>query len=78
MYNPSLSQESRYEPASVIPVKKDSSLIDWLAATGRLIPREIVEVIEILDPIEELEIPDPIYSDDLYDDDDMAIEADED
>lgn len=79
MYNPSLSQESRYEPASVIPVKKDSSLIDWLVATGRLIKRETVEVIETSDPIEELEISEPIDSDDdLYDDDDMAIQVDED
>jgi hypothetical protein len=40
MYNPSLRQESRYEPATVIPLKKDSSILDWLAANGRLIARE--------------------------------------
>ncbi|MGK7950928.1 MAG: DUF3134 domain-containing protein [Xenococcaceae cyanobacterium] len=40
MKNPALSQELRYEPASVIPLKQESSLIDWLKANNRLIPRE--------------------------------------
>lgn len=81
MYNPSLSQEPRYEPASVIPVKKDSSLIGWLAATGRLIQRDIVEVKKTPDVDEELEISDFINSDDaLYEDDEMEmdLEIDED
>jgi hypothetical protein len=40
MKNPALHQETRYEPASVIPLKQDSSLLDWLESNGRLIPRE--------------------------------------
>lgn len=39
--NPSLRQEPRYEPASVIPLKQDGSLLDWLEANNRLMPREV-------------------------------------
>lgn len=41
--NPALVQEPRYEPAIVIPLKQEASLLDWLQANNRLIPREIVE-----------------------------------
>ena len=41
--NPALSQEPRYEPAIVIPLKQESSLLDWLRANNRLIPREPAE-----------------------------------
>jgi len=40
MDNPSLRQEPRYEPAKVIPLKQEGTLIDWLIATNRFIPRE--------------------------------------
>ncbi|MFP4134671.1 MAG: DUF3134 domain-containing protein [Halothece sp.] len=40
MNNPSLRQEARYEPATVIPLKQDTSLIDWLKAKNRLMPEE--------------------------------------
>ncbi|MGV2830246.1 DUF3134 domain-containing protein [Myxosarcina sp. GI1(2024)] len=43
MKNPALLQEPRYEPAIVIPLKQEASLLDWLQASGRLIPREPVE-----------------------------------
>ena len=41
--NPALVQEARYEPAIVIPLKQEASLLDWLKANNRLIPREAVE-----------------------------------
>jgi hypothetical protein len=44
MKNPALHQEARYEPATVIPLKQDLSLLDWLERNGRLIPREEQEV----------------------------------
>ncbi|MGB3693740.1 MAG: DUF3134 domain-containing protein [Spirulinaceae cyanobacterium] len=40
MHNPSLTQETRYEPAKVIPLKQEVSLLDWLEANGRLIARD--------------------------------------
>ncbi len=41
--NPALVQEARYEPAIVIPLKQEASLLDWLKANNRLIPREPLE-----------------------------------
>jgi len=43
MNNPSLRQEPRFEPAVVIPLVGEGSLLDWLQASGRLIPRDIEE-----------------------------------
>ena len=43
MNNPSLRQEPRYEPATVIPLKQDTSLLDWLEQNNRLMPRESLE-----------------------------------
>lgn len=41
--NPALVQEARYEPAIVIPLKQEASLLDWLKANNRLIPREAAD-----------------------------------
>ena len=80
MQNPSLRQEPRYEPARVIPVNKDSSIIEWLERTGRLIPREKEERELILE--DELELSEFMDSDDTYDididDDGDEIVIDED
>lgn len=74
---PSLRQEPRYEPAAVIPLKKDSSLLDWLEATGRLIMREPVEEIPAPVADEELELENFIDTDDsFYDEDDDSIDLD--
>lgn len=45
--NPALVQEPRYEPAIVIPLKQEASLLDWLKANNRLIPREQIEAEKI-------------------------------
>jgi hypothetical protein len=45
MYNPSLRQEPRHEPAAVIPIKQEASILDWLEANGRLLARD-----EVVDP----------------------------
>ncbi|NJL83676.1 MAG: DUF3134 family protein [Chloroflexaceae bacterium] len=45
MKNPALHQEPRYEPAKVIRLKQDTSLLEWLQSSGRLIPREEKEVV---------------------------------
>ena len=76
MYNPSLSREPRYEPAAVIPVKQDSSILNWLEATNRLIPREHEESKTSLE--EDAEISDLIEVDDSYDDDDDSLSLDDD
>lgn len=54
MQNYSLRQEPRYEPAVVIPLKQETSLLDWLEANGRLIPRDPQESEGFLDEDEEI------------------------
>ncbi|MCU0544937.1 MAG: DUF3134 domain-containing protein [Oscillatoriaceae cyanobacterium Prado104] len=43
MYNPSLRQIPRHLPAEVIPLKQQSSLLDWLESTNRLLARDSQE-----------------------------------
>jgi hypothetical protein len=38
--NPALKQQPRYEPAPVIAVQRDTSILEWLEAQGRLIDRD--------------------------------------
>ena len=42
-YNPSVRQIPRENPADVIPLQRDSSILNWLEGTGRLIPREPID-----------------------------------
>ncbi|NES81357.1 MAG: DUF3134 domain-containing protein [Moorea sp. SIO2B7] len=76
MYNPSLRQEPRYEPATVIPLKQESSLLDWLEANGRIIPREVQEKVnDIEDDVEISELMD--VDDHDFVDDDHSDDQDE-
>ncbi|MBJ7899119.1 MAG: DUF3134 domain-containing protein [Cyanobacteria bacterium RI_101] len=77
MYNPSLRREPRTEPAAVLPITRETSLIDWLESSGRMIARAPEEVkIEI--PEEDEEITE-LMGDDGFDDmdDDLDL-SDED
>lgn len=76
MENPALQQEPRYEPASVIPLKQDLSLIDWLKANNRLIAREQADSNDINygegeDITEFIDVDDNDYDDDDDDSDDL-------
>ncbi|MDJ0583051.1 DUF3134 domain-containing protein [Crocosphaera sp.] len=74
--SPAISQEARYEPAAVIPVKQDSSIINWLEATNRLIYREQEETKGQVE--EDAEISDLIDVDDNYDDEeDIDLESED-
>jgi Protein of unknown function (DUF3134) len=70
-YNPSLREEPRGQRAAVIPVRQESSILDWLENTGRLLAREPSETVY---PGDEEEINEFIAEDDnsfdLDDDDD--------
>ncbi|MEL6470817.1 MAG: DUF3134 domain-containing protein [Cyanobacteria bacterium J06614_10] len=72
-YNPSVSQLPREKPAGVIPLQRDSSILNWLEGTGRLIPREPVD--SVGDEPEPEELADLMGTEDKDDDDD--IEDDE-
>ncbi len=43
-YNPSLREEPRSQRAAVIPLKQESSILDWLESTGRLLARDSQDV----------------------------------
>lgn len=69
--NRALTQEPRYEPAAVIPLKRETSLLSWLESGGRLLPREKVEERRATNDASEEDIADLIDGDDKdYDDDD--------
>ena len=74
MKNPALRKEKRYEPAPVIPLKQDGSLLDWLDENGRIIYREdkVIEKVSL----EEEEISD--LSDLIEDQDDDFDDEDTD
>jgi len=68
MYNPSLREEPREQLAEVIPLKQETSLLDWLENNNRLIARETNEK-DFTDDDEE--ISDLMGADnDQYEDDD--------
>lgn len=75
MYNPSLREESREQLAPIIPVQRETSVLDWLEQTNRLLARDVSEE-DVLDDEEEISelmgVDDSDYDDD--DDDDIADE----
>ncbi len=78
MLNSPLREEPRNQRAAVIPLKQESSLLDWLQANGRLIARDHLEP-DFQD--EEEEISEFLGGDDgidYLDDDDDDISLDED
>jgi hypothetical protein len=40
MENRALREEPRNQPAAVIPLQRDASILDWLEGTGRLLARD--------------------------------------
>ncbi|MCF4967124.1 DUF3134 domain-containing protein [Nostoc sp. CMAA1605] len=41
--NPAIHEEPRYQPAPIIPLKQEESLIDWLQNSGRLISSSTID-----------------------------------
>lgn len=73
MYNPSLREEPRDQLADVIPLKQESSLLDWLETNNRLLARESEEDFYLED---EEEISELMGVDDSTYDDDDDLDAD--
>lgn len=69
VYNPSLREEPRSQRAAVIPLKQESSILDWLENTGRLLARDSNDF-DYLDDEEEIA--------DLMAGDDGSFEIDDD
>jgi hypothetical protein len=78
MYNPSLREEPREQLAEVIPVRQETSLLDWLETNDRLLARESQDLsfLEDEEEISELMGVDDAHFDD--DDDDLDPDLDED
>ncbi|BAY76181.1 hypothetical protein NIES25_26300 [Nostoc linckia NIES-25] len=79
MLNSPLREEPRNQRADVIPLKQESSLLDWLQSNGRLIARDVYER-DFQDDEEEIDslmgVEDGIGDYDLDDDDDIGIAED--
>jgi Protein of unknown function (DUF3134) len=60
--NPALKQQPRYEPAPVIAVQRNTSILEWLESQGRLIERD-----ERDPSVSTLDLPNS--EDELFDDD---------
>ncbi|MGH7999604.1 MAG: DUF3134 domain-containing protein [Brasilonema sp.] len=77
MLNSPLHEVPRNQRATVIPLKQESSLLDWLQSSGRLIARDVHES-DLQDDEEEisefLSTEDGIGEYDFDDDDDSAPE----
>jgi hypothetical protein len=70
--NPALSAYPRSQPAPVIPVSANASMLDWLETTGRLIQREASELPGYEEEEEEIsELMDG--GDNSFDDDDDDV-----
>jgi hypothetical protein len=79
MLDSPLREAPRNQRAAVIPLKQESSMLDWLRLGGRLIARDVQET----DSREDVEVisdflgaDDGIGDIDYDDDDDVAIEED--
>jgi len=73
VYNPSLREEPRDQRAAVIPVQQESSILDWLEESGRLLAREVQEVeVGVTEDVDDINqfISEDDNSFDLDDDDD--------
>jgi phosphopantothenoylcysteine synthetase/decarboxylase len=76
MYNPSLREEPREQLAEVIPVKQETSLLDWLEASDRLLAREALDD-GFLDDEEEISELMGVDDSSYDDDDDIAEDLDD-
>lgn len=79
MLNSPLREEPRNQRAAVIPLKQESSLLDWLQSSNRLIAREVQDpdFSSSEDDVEALMgVEDGGIDYDIDDDDDTPIEDD--
>ena len=65
--NPSLRQEPRYAPASVLDLEQNTSLLEWLEENNRIIYREKVEETEEMSDDQDIS---ELMDEDGFDDDD--------
>ena len=76
MKNPSLRQEPRYAPASVIALEQTTSLLEWLEDNGRIIYREKKEEDLIDEMVDDQELSELMDDDGFEEDDDDSDDLD--
>ncbi|WP_414549974.1 DUF3134 domain-containing protein [Anabaena sp. CCY 0017] len=79
MLNSPLSEEPRNQRAQVIPLKQESSMLDWLQFQGRLVSRKAQETDfsqQEAEISELLSTEDGIEDFDMDDDSDVSIDDD--
>lgn len=75
LYNPSLREEPIDQPAAVISTKHETSILDWLESTGRLLARDEAiaqDYSEEAEDIDGLVGVDEVGYEDDFDDDDIG------
>jgi hypothetical protein len=74
--NPALKQQPRYEPAPVIAVQRDTSILEWLEAQGRLIDRD--ERDPAVSALDQPNLEEELFEDDnSYQEDDDSDDVDD-
>ncbi|WP_088890566.1 DUF3134 domain-containing protein [Leptolyngbya ohadii] len=78
MRNPALHEVPRDQPAPVIPLQRDASILDWLESSGRLLSRDGSDY-DYRDDEEEINelMAGEDNSFDLDDDDDDVLDLDD-
>ena len=74
--NPALKQQPRYEPAPVIAVQRNTSILEWLESQGRLIERD--ERDPAVSALDQPNLEEELFEDDRdFVEDDDADDADD-
>jgi Protein of unknown function (DUF3134) len=74
--NPALKQQPRYEPAPVIAVQRDTSILEWLEAQGRLIDRDDRD--PAISALDQPSLDEELFEDDRgYQEDDDSDDVDD-
>jgi Protein of unknown function (DUF3134) len=74
--NPALKQQPRYEPAPVIAVQRNTSILEWLEAQGRLIDRD--ERDPAISALDQPNLDEELFEDDrAYQEEEETDDADE-
>ncbi len=75
--NPALKQQPRYEPAPVIAVQRNTSILEWLESQGRLIERD--ERDPAVSALDQPNLEEELFEDDRdYQEEDDSDDADDD
>lgn len=75
LYNPAFSEAPRHQLAPLIPLRQDTSIINWLQQTGRMMPRDIEDDKYLDEDVEISELLTVEYaSDDFESNDDLEMD----